>query len=345
MTDDQALAYLDAGGSGSGARAPAADGTPEAEVSAAGATSLEGLTSLVKAISSKAAQKAQTEAVAEQAAEVEEAPAEAAPAQAAPATPEAAPASDDSVEYAVALRALRRNQTPDAILRSMPREQLIEWGRSVAAIQEDVDTKYTELRDLKAKASPPTPATQATDSRPTAKVEGASTADQQAATKLAELLGLDAKDGQVLEETLKSVTAPLRQELEQRTQREQALHEAVESLLVRESRRRLEGQFPELADDGAFRPVLEQAVAMKGPGYTSIDDLLHDAALVVRERAAAKSTQASKVAQAKAQGRPAPPSQRPAQKPLTPDERDSRVLQLLDAGVAPSDVEAQAGTW
>jgi hypothetical protein len=343
MTDDQALAYLDSKGSGSGARAAAAgDGSPEAEVPAAAATSLEGLTSLVKAISGKAAAKAQAEAALEEAPAVEAPPAQAEPAQAA--TAEAG--AEDGVEFETALRALRRAKTPNSVIRTLSRSDLIAWGREAAEVQARVDQSYTELQELKAKASTPTPQTQATPSRPTAEVEGAPVVDLKAArTKLADVLGLDGKDGQVLEEALGAVVAPLQRELAERTERLDALYQAVETMAVRDTRRRLEGQFPELADEAVFGKVIEQAKAMKGPGYTSIDDLLEDAFRVVHSRTSPASAQASKVAQAKAQGRPAPPSQRPAQKPLTPDERDSRVLQLLDAGVAPGDIEAQAGTW
>lgn len=268
----------------------------------------------------------------------------------APQEPAAQPAKGD--QYEAALRALRRWQVPKEVLANLTPEQVLEWGGKAIPVQEDVDKTYAIRREFESKAAPQAaPQARATPAAPAAEAEGSQEADHIAAvsTQAAELLGLDAKDGQVLDGVFRKLVEPFQRELAARNQRDGVLNNLVGNLFLRESGRRLEGMFPGLKDVNALQAVGAKAAALwKGSPegtYQSFDDAFDDAARghFFAQAQEASTAQANKLAQAKARSQPATPSPRTPPQALSQQDRESLFLESYESGMSESEAAAIAG--
>lgn len=258
-----------------------------------------------------------------------------------------APAEDDleaepDQDLERALSALRRYKTPDAVLKSMDRDQLIRWGSHLAKIQGDYDKTYTTLREMQDSESDPNAGEQV----PT-RAEAAPSVDIGATTKkLAEVLGLDEQDGQILDEVFTGIVEPLRRELSERAQRDAARDTAVASILMDTARSRLVERFPQLGDEAKFAPVQQKMQQLiRGGGYDNVASAMEDAAWIIygKEMQAARSSQQDSKNLAKAKGRPAAPTSKTPPAALSHDERLTTVLQKLEAGATQEEARAAAG--
>jgi hypothetical protein len=248
-------------------------------------------------------------------------------------------------EYEAALAALRRYKTPSAVLDKMSPAEVIQWGQHVAKIQGDTDKAYTDLRELKkSRTEEPTSQKPREEATTTEATPGPDLSETTA--KLTELLGLDAKDGQVLEKAFEAVTAPLRRELESRDRRDQARDNALTELLLDGTRRRLQERFPQLGDDGKFETVKQQTMKqMASGGYDNLADAMMDAARIALFDDASATQSSNAQAEARARGRAAPavPSPRTPPAALSLDERLDKTLEMLDSGASQDEARAAAG--
>lgn len=351
MSDDAALAFLDGGsetppparGVAPAAEAPggAAEGQDGQGPRESSIDALQGLMDLRKATEPTQAAPA-TEAQPEAAQPATEAPAQA----------------NDQESFVLGLRALKRWKTPQKAIDAMSRAEVIAWGQEVAGMQGNLDDiarrskapqQNTDPREPEPAASKPEPQEARAakgDTKPVA--EGTPRVDLSATTtKLAEVLGLDARDGQVLETALSAIVEPLRSELAARDQRDRARDNLLAEMMLQDSRRRLQGQFPGLEDATQFQAVRERAQKLIGSGgYDNLDDAMEDASRMVFFNSATNdaATQASKLARAKALGSVAAPSQtRPASRDLSPDEQETEALALIEAGVPADEIQARLG--
>lgn len=267
-----------------------------------------------------------------------------------PAAEQPPPAKGD--QYEAALRALRRWQVPKEVLANLTPEQVLEWGGKAIPVQEDVDRTYAVRRELETKATPQaTPQAKAAPAAPAPEAEGSPAEDHVAAatTKVAEVLGLDAKDGQVLDAAFRKLLEPLQRELSARNQRDGVLNNLVGNLFLKESGRRLEGMFPGLKDATALQAVGTKAAALwKGSPegtYQSFDDAFDDAARghFFAQAQETATAQANKLAQAKARSQPATPSPRTPPQALSQTDRESLFLEAIESGVSESEAAAIAG--
>jgi hypothetical protein len=251
-----------------------------------------------------------------------------------------------SEAYERSLAALRRYKTPDAAIEAMSPEQVVDWGSRLLKIQADTDRAYTDLRALKEGAQQSDGGEKAGEA--TRQVEATPTPDLEAVSKeAAELLGLSEKEGGVLGKLFEAVTAPLKRELADRDQRDQLRDNALTELLVERTRRRLEGRFPQLADDGKFGDVLKKAAeTVRAGGADTLPQAMEDAARVIffDDHQTAQASKASKEARTRDASSPATPSPRSAPQSMTLDERMEKTLELLDAGATPEEA-ARAGGW
>lgn len=268
-----------------------------------------------------------------------EAPAEGEPAETAPKAEEPATDPADESAYEAALRALRRAKTPTAVIRGMPREQVVAWGLELAKVQAGADQAFTRLRELESSERPQeNPSGQATP--PAATADATDAADL---AELSEALGLDKEGGAVLAKALQARDARVQAELTRRDQRDQVRDAALANLVLESARNELRDRFPSLADRSKFNDVKEKARQLyRGGGYETAVDAMEDAAaLILKDDVKAAS---DKTALAKARGRTTPPTARQPAKTQSHEDRLGATLAALDSG-ATREQAAAAGGW
>jgi hypothetical protein len=250
-------------------------------------------------------------------------------------------------EWTAARELVQRYSSPE-IASALSREHALAMSKKLGKIQSDFDQMHTDLRQFKAQAKPPeNPSAVATPAGQQPAVEGQPRPDLKAVSaKLTEVLGLDSKDGQILETALQAITEPLRHELDARATRDRARDQVVAELYLERARRRLEGQFPGLADDAAFEPIAQETLRLLQTGARgNVLEAMQSASkehffAVAQQDAAA---QASKLAASKARGSPAPPAPRTPPQALSQSDRDELWLQAFEGGATEQEASAVAG--
>lgn len=326
-SEDEVLGWLDAGDTPADRPAARPAGLPAAA---------EGQDEPVDLEEASAAAEARTRGPGDQPDDGD--PGDAAPKAQKPATEAAADPAEEST-YETALRALRRAKTPTAVIRGMPREQVVAWGLELAKVQSGADQAFTRLRELESSEQP----REIPSGAPTQAPTTADATDEAHLEELRDALGLDEEGGAVLAKALQARDARVQAELSKRDQRDSIRDAALANLVLEGARNQLRDRFPSLADREKYGEVVSKTRALyRGGGYDSVSDAMEDAAsLVLKDDVTASS---EKKALAKARGRVTAPNARQASRPPSQEDRFAATLLALESGQT-REQAAQAGGW
>lgn len=328
-SETEVLAWLDAGDTPADAPAVRPAGLPAASGHPGDGVDLE------EASNAAEAAQAATAGPGEESPDAD--PGDAAPRAQKPGDEPPADPADEST-YETALRALRRAKTPTAVIRGMPREQVVAWGLELARVQAGADQAFTRLRELESSEQPAENPSGGQTNAP----ETADATDEAHLEELTEALGLDKEGGEVLAKALKARDARVQSELAKRDQRDKLRDKALADLVLQGARNQLRDRFPSLANREQAKAVDDKARALfRSGGYETVLDAMEDAAsLVLKDDVKAAS---EKAAAAKARGRTTPPTARPS-RPANQEDRFAATLVALESGQT-REQAAQAGGW
>lgn len=153
--------------------------------------------------------------------------------------------------------ALSRMKVPESALKGMSEDERVQWGLDLAKSQAEYDRKVTELSS-KAKG------------KETGDAESAKAAEQPATTSnlrsLTEALMLDEEGGRLLAGTLAEIEGKHAKEVSN-------LETMMSSTLTRLARESLVKEFPDLADDDAFKRIDDDlGIEQEKSKYADITD-------------------------------------------------------------------------
>jgi hypothetical protein len=231
--------------------------------------------------------------------------------------------------------------TPDAVLQQWSAEYQASETKTKTEIQRRSE-EVKQLRDELGRFTPtgkPETATKAEPTRPTA----AADLDAELKPLVDELRELGVPAGEKLASLLKRHVASSSAEVEGLRSVNGQLAGEIGEFFVDQARSQLAAQYPQLSDDSIFEKVREEAnIQLKTGRYEGIP---FRKAIASAMATATKLTLFEDIVKAGVEkvqsnsrerlaGQPTAPTRQPAPKPMTPEERDDRIADLLIAGKA-----------
>tara|TARA_R100001530_G_scaffold43002_2_gene32735 strand:+ start:1091 stop:2074 length:984 start_codon:yes stop_codon:yes gene_type:complete len=246
--------------------------------------------------------------------------------------------TEETPELEKALAALKRDGLPTALIEKMSNEEVLEYGEKRSKVQGDTDEAYRKLSELK-KVQETAPENSEKSEVPAEPVDQPSPVNLQEAVKpFADLFGDDAA------EALQQVTAAAIQPYVQQINMQQNV---LEGFLMKEAKAELTDQYPSLDTDDGYERVSERMkVLVKSGEYTEIRDLMSDASrLVFADGDGPHGTNyQSKLAKSKASGQPTASGRSTVGgPPMTEEERDDAILEMIESGQSPADIQRVLG--
>ena len=261
----------------------------------------------------------------------------------------AAATSYSEDEQKAAMRALRRERTPQALIDKMLNENpdaLVEWGLDLAEKQRNVDGYSEKMAQLQSELSSlrgDKPAQQA--------AAPGSDIDFDALVKpIAERF--DPELSSTFKDALKTITDKLtrQHQQEQARLREELGNVAkhTESVMVERARERLKERFPQTENASVWRQVRAKAEHLaKAGGYGSVDEIMTDAAKIVLHDHAQTDykIRLAMDREDRANGTPTPPPRNgnPANTPMSPQEWEREVFRRSSRGESEKQIAKAIG--
>ena len=247
-------------------------------------------------------------------------------------------ATEEVPELEKALAALQRDGLPTALIEKMSNEEVLEYGEKRSKVQGDTDEAYRKLSELK-KVQETAPENSEKSEVPAEPVDQPSSVNLQEAVKpFADLFGDDAA------EALQQVTAAALQPYVQQINMQQNV---LEGFLVKEAKTELVDQYPSLDTDDGYESVTERMkVLVKSGEYSDVKSLMSDASrLVFADEGGPHGTEyQSKLAKSKASGQPTANGRSTVGgPPMTEEERDDAILEMIESGQSPKDIQRTLG--
>lgn len=246
--------------------------------------------------------------------------------------------TEESPDLEKALAALRRDGLPKGVIEKMTNEEILEYGDKRSKVQGDTDDAYRKLSELK-KEQETAPENSEKSEVPAEPVDQPSPVNLQAAVKpFADIFGDDAA------EALQQVTAAAVQPYVEQINMQQNV---LEGLLMKEAKSELVDQYPSLSEvDGYERVTERMKTLVKSGEYSDIKDLMSDASrLVFADEGGPRSTEyKSKLAKSKSTGQPTANGRATVGgPPMTEEERDDAILEMIESGKSPADIQRVLG--
>ena len=247
-------------------------------------------------------------------------------------------ATEATPELEKALAALKRDGLPASLIEKMSNEEVLEYGEKRSKVQGDTDNAYRELSELK-KVQETAPENSEKSEVPAEPVDQPSPVNLQEAVKpFADLFGDDAA------QALQQVTAAAVQPYVQQINMQQNV---LEGLLMKEAKSELTDRYPSLNTDDGYERVSERMkVLVKSGEYNDIKELMSDASrLTFAEEGGPQGTQhQSQLAKSKASGQPTADGRSTVGgPPMTEEERDDAILDMIESGQSPKDIQRVLG--
>jgi hypothetical protein len=258
---------------------------------------------------------------------------------------EKASAGDRST-LGVALKALRLDGYTDADFEGMSEERIADLGKRAAARQKDVNLKLEAASKSKNEQGTASEAT-----KPTGKTgKGAQSAkDDDPDDTIVEEFVTHAKDLNELygvEEFGRPLAKAMARILSKPMERIAALEAELEEVHIDKARANLRERFPQVEQEehrSALRErmkVQSEAARISGTPYTSLQELMHDSAMVLWGRQAIEAAASSAQARPKARAAPAPSLHTRGNSGGKPKTLDSRLDDAIDAALDGGDEKA-----
>lgn len=252
---------------------------------------------------------------------------------------------EPEVDVSKEIHTLKLDGVPDSVISKMSTEEIKEYADKRAEIIRTNDQRLQRIRELEKTTQQPTEQPQASRAEPIAEAN----VDLEKVVQ-----GYSEEFGEDAGKALKGILEPVIGQMSVQQGDIQATRDAVRSLLVDGARKQLEGEFPQLSDPEKFALVERKAAQIGGENYTSVTDVLRDAATIVfADDLRNQVTEAKVSAEIKRRNDQRTEGQMAAPRnvevdtsriELTPDQRQDAILEALESGKTPEEVRAMLGT-
>lgn len=247
-------------------------------------------------------------------------------------------ATEESPELEKAITALRRDGLPKGLIEKMSNEEILDYGDKRSKVQGDTDEAYRQLSELK-KSQETAPESSEKSEALAEPVDQPSPVNLQDAVKpFADLFGDDAA------QALQQVTAAALQPYVQQINMQQNV---LEGFLMKEAKAELAEQYPSLDTDDGYERVSERMKSLVKSGeYSDIKELMSDASrLVFADGDGPHGTNyQTQLAKSKASGQPTADGRSTVGgPPMTEEERDEAILEMIESGQSPKDIQRVLG--
>lgn len=267
------------------------------------------------------------------------------PKPAAQAAAEAVPETKGG-EVEVDLTPLTYLGVPKSVLETVPKSVLQEWSTQAKERETkratDIQQRSEELKQLRDelgrfKSQPVQATTKAEPAKPTAQAD----LDSELKSVVDELRDLGVPAGEKLASVLKAREAAANARVEGLETVNQRLATEVGEFFIEQARSKLEVQYPQLSDDAVFTRVRDEAELQVATGRYK--EMPYRKAIAAAIDTAAKLVLFDDIVKAQTEkvqsqhreriaGQPTAPSRQPEARPMSPEERDDKIAELLMAG-------------
>ena len=246
--------------------------------------------------------------------------------------------TEESPDLEKALAALRRDGLPKGVVEKMTNEEILDYGDKRSKVQGDTDDAYRKLSELK-KEQETAPENSEKSEVPAEPVDHPSPVNlQQAVKPFADIFGDDAADA------LQQVTAAA---IEPYVKQINMQQNVLEGFLMKEAKSELMDQYPSLAEDDGYERVTERMKTLVKSGeYSEVKELMSDASRLVFANGAVShgDQNQNQLARSKSLGQPTANGRATVGgPPMTEEERDDAILEMIESGKSPADIQRVLG--